>query len=260
MPITSILSFSIPTRTLHLFTLSLFVAAAAFADEECKSRLSYWGYFGPEQWKNLPIPDNECGGERQSPINLPRLTGSRGPVITVEYTAGDATIRNTGHDIEVTPAGNAGGIKIGDKAYTLVKFHFHVPSEHHIVRNDTPAEMHVVHRLNGGTDYAVIGVMLTRGGTYPALEPVFANFPTNVCDKFDKVRIDFTKLLTGKLSYYTYAGSLTTPPCKQNVTWYVLDAPRTIPSSDLAKLCDLGVNARPIQNNSSPITYVSDPQ
>lgn len=257
------LSFSIPTRVLHLFTLLLF-AATAFADEECPSRLSYWGYSGPAQWKDFPIADNQCGGKQQSPINL--VTPQRptpGPLIRVEYVAGEATILNTGHDIEVTPTGDAGKITIGpnrnDPAYKLVKFHFHVPSEHYIDGVKQPAEMHIVHqRVEGGKPFiAVIGVILTSGGSYPALEPVFSNLPKNVCDN-KKVRIDFTKLLPTELreNYYTYAGSLTTPPCTENVTWYVLGTSRKIPESDLRNLGALGANARPIQTNQLQVTYV----
>jgi carbonic anhydrase len=251
---------SLHTRVLHLFTLSLF-AAAAFADDECPSRLSYWGYSGPAQWPSFPIPDNQCGGTKQSPIDLVTQTPTQGPVIHVSYFVGTATIRNTGHDIEVKPASNNNKIKIGDKVFTLVKFHFHVPSEHHIDGAEKPAEMHIVHqRVEGGKIYyAVIGVMLTSGGTYPALEPVFANLPETACAPPKALRINFKALLPENLSvYYTYAGSLTTPPCTENVTWYVLDTTREIEALDLFKLRAFGENARPVQNNQPPlpVTYV----
>lgn len=234
---------------------------AAFAEDECPSPLSYWGYSGPAQWSNFPIPNNQCGGTRQSPIDLPKLTGRPGSVIRVGYVEGDATIRNTGYDIEVKPASDANKIKIVDKVFTLVKFHFHVPSEHHIDGAEKPAEMHIVHQLveEGKTYYAVIGVMLTSGGTYPALAPVFGNLPEKACAPPKTLRINFKELLPENLSvYYTYAGSLTTPPCTENVTWYVLDTTREIPALDLLKLRALGENARPIQNNQPPlpVTYV----
>jgi carbonic anhydrase len=253
-----------PTRVLPLFILSLF-AVTAFAAEECPPRYAYCGYSGPAQWPNIAIENekNECGGERQSPINLVSQRPTPGPTIHVEYVAGDATILNTGHDIEVTPVGDAGKITIGDngKVYTLVKFHFHVPSEHHIDGAEKPAEMHIVHqRVEGGKTYtAVIGVILTKGNEYPALNPVFGNLPKNVCDKINNVRIDFTKLLPKPLgAYYTYGGSLTTPPCTQDVTWYVLGAAQTILQPDWEKLHALGVNARPIRVNQPPlpVTFV----
>ena len=244
-------------RVLPLFLFSLF-AAAAFADEECPPRYSYCGYSGPAQWPNLPIEKNQCGGERQSPINLVAQTRRQGEAITVAYKATNATIQDTGHDIKVTPTQDAGEIAIGGKVYKLLYFHFHVPSEHHIPGVEALAEMHIVHQLKGGTDYAVIGVMLTTGATYPALAPVFENLPTQVCTESARL-VDFAGLLPKTVSgYYTYAGSLTTPPCTESVTWYVIAAPRPILAADLAKLSALGQNARPIQNNPKPldVTYI----
>ena len=249
-------------------TLSLF-AAAAFADvQECPPRYSYCGYSGPEQWKNIVFKDkrNECNGTTQSPINLGTPTPTSGPTIHVEYVgnvAGNATIRNTGHDIEVTPMRGNNKIKVGSRVYTLLQLHFHVPNEHHVPRIDKAvAEMHILHQLDGGTDYAVIGVMLTIGTpTDSALAPVFENLPKEACAPPKPLEINFKKLLPEELTgYYTYVGSLTTPPCtekEKTVTWYVLDAPREIPASDLIKLGALGKNARPIQTNPLTVTYVS---
>jgi carbonic anhydrase len=242
-----------------LFILFVF-AAAAFGDEECPPRYSYCGYSGPAQWPNLPIANNQCGGERQSPINMVPEKPTLGEAINVNYIAGHATIRNTGHDILVTPTDDAGGkITIGRNVYQLLQLHFHVPSEHQLNGTGAPAEMHIVHRLVGGgaDDYAVIGVMLSSGTTYEALEPVFANLPEKVCDtKFDPLWIEFDKLLPKKVSsYYTYAGSLTTPPCTQSVIWYVLGEGRTISVSELRKLGALGENARAIQRKMN-VTFV----
>lgn len=251
-----------PTRVLPLFTLLLF-AAAALAEESCPPPYSYCGYTGPAQWPNIAITgkENECAGTRQSPIDLPNLTLTPGPLIEVKYVSGKATIWNTGHDIEVTPAENKSTLTIGKDVYTLVKFHFHVRSEHRIHGQDQPAEIHFVHsRVEGDkTYYAVIGVLLSAGAEYPGLKAVFAHLPKKVCDKFADVAIDFGELLPAKLgNCYTYAGSLTTPPCSQNVTWYVLAAPRTILDSDLRSLTALGSNARPIQVNqpSLPVAFV----
>jgi carbonic anhydrase len=185
-------------------------------------------------------------------------------VIGVEYTTCNATIRNTGHDIEVTPAcdeNKTNKITIGDNVYKLVQLHFHVPSEHSIPGVAAVAEMHILHQLikGSGDENAVIGVMLTKGNEYPALKPVFANLPETVCAATKLLPIEFDQLLPKtKFGYYTYAGSLTTPPCTPSVIWYVLGAPQTILGSDWEKLRALGANARPIQTNRPPlpVTYV----
>lgn len=251
-------------RVLPLFILFL-LAAPAFADYDgqCPPPFAFCGYSGPAQWRNIKIPgeENQCGGKTQSPIDLPKLTPTSGSLVQVTYVDGKATIRNTGYDIEVTPVLANSKITIDKVDFTLVKFHFHVPSEHHIEGAEKPAEMHVVHTrvVDRITYYAVIGVILGPGPEYPALKPVFANLPKNVCEKSGEVEIDFSKLLPGQLdNYYTYAGSLTTPPCSQTVTWYVLGAPKTILDADLRILGALGSNARPIQVNAPPlpVSYV----
>jgi carbonic anhydrase len=245
-------------RVLPLFILSLFTAVA-FADEECPPRYSYCGYSGPAQWPNLPIAKNECGGAKQSPINLRKLAVKPGPVINVKYTAEDATIENSGHDIRVIPTTkDPGGITIGKEFYRLDNFHFHTPSEHNIRGFAAPAEMHVVHKSVKG-NYAVIGVMVTTGRVQDkALMPVFANLPLKVCAKV-AAKIAFDTLLPKELPiYYTYIGSLTTPPCTEGVNWYVLDEPLEILEEDLPKLGELGPNARPIQKNPKQldVTYI----
>jgi carbonic anhydrase len=253
------------TRVLFLITFLLFAAAAFADDDQCPPPFAFCGYAGPAQWRNIKIAgkENECGGKTQSPIDLPKLTPTPGPLIQVTYVDGKATIRNTGYDIEVVPVQANSKITINKVEYTLVKFHFHVPSEHHIEGAEKPAEMHVVHtRMEGSTTYyAVIGVILGPGAEYAALKPVFANLSkvANVCEKSGEVPIAFSRLLPHQLdNYYTYAGSLTTPPCTQTVTWYVLGAPQTILDSDLRNLGALGSNARPIQFNAPPlpVTYV----
>jgi carbonic anhydrase len=261
------LSFSIPTRVLHLFTLLLF-AAAAFADEECPPRFSYCGYSGPAQWPNIKITGktNECGGLRQSPIRIGTTSPTPGPLIKFEYKACNATIQNTGHDILVTPTGDAGTVKMGDlTVYKLVQFHLHYPSEHIIPGVAAQAELHIVHQPVTSTvnQFAVIAVMLTPGSDYPgtALKQVFANLPVKACTKLE-ARIEFNNLVPASSgSYYTYDGSLTTPPCTQSVSWFILSAGGHIESPDLNKLTALGTNARPIQNNDPPlrVTYVRPP-
>lgn len=240
-------------RVLPLFVLSLFAAAAFAQVEDCPPRYSYCGYSGPKQWPNIPIKDkvNECGGTKQSPIDLPASGPTRGDEIVLKYEAGDATIVNSGHDIRVIPKGDAGGITIKGKYYPLVNFHFHTPSEHHIRGGEERAEIHLVHQT--GEDYAVIGVRLKAGAPYGALVPVFANLPVRACTKVDAT-IKFNELLLDGLgSYYTYAGSLTTPPCSERAIWYVLDVTRTIPILDLEKLTALGDNSRRPQINPQPL-------
>jgi carbonic anhydrase len=51
-----------------------------------------------------------------------------------------------------------------------------------------------------------------------------------------------------KGDYYTYTGSLTTPPCSEGVKWFVLKTPTSISSDEVTRFAKLyPMNARPTQ-------------
>ena len=64
----------------------------------------------------------------------------------------------------------------------------------------------------------------------------------------NSVQIDIARLLPAELGYYTFAGSLTTPPCIENVTWFVLKHPVAISNSEIEQFSKMYQhNARPVQ-------------
>jgi carbonic anhydrase len=55
-------------------------------------------------------------------------------------------------------------------------------------------------------------------------------------------------LLPADRGYYTFAGSLTTPPCTENVTWFVLKHPVTVTTGEIGRFSKLyRHDARPTQ-------------
>jgi carbonic anhydrase len=229
-------------------------AVLAADDSQCPPRYAYCGYAAPSQWANLPIEKNECGGDRQSPVNISTWTTQRGgPEITVRYSNTTFTIANTGHDIMVTPATGGNSITISGKTYDLVQFHFHTPSEHHVHGTSFPVELHLVHQLRGGSELAVIGVLIPVDRANAVLSPIFARLPAKVCSSGGALPLSLSSLLPKTIdSYYTYSGSLTTPPCSQIVTWYVANGTGiTMTREQLVKLRALGDNARPVQTLGS---------
>jgi carbonic anhydrase len=61
-------------------------------------------------------------------------------------------------------------------------------------------------------------------------------------------KINAADLLPPNTAYCTYAGSLTTPPCSEGVTWFVLKTPMDVSPEQIHTFADIYLdNARPIQ-------------
>ncbi|OQY51822.1 MAG: hypothetical protein B6247_18380 [Candidatus Parabeggiatoa sp. nov. 2] len=152
--------------------------------------------------------------------------------------------------ITVVTADKAGSLKIGDNAYQLLQFHFHTPSEEAIHGKRTDMVIHLVHQNSQG-ELAVVALLLKTGDTTnPFIETLWNVMPkTPGKPEQHDVQIDINRLLpTGKNHYYTFAGSLTTPPCSEGVKWLVLKQMGTISPKQLAQYHEVYTeNARPLQ-------------
>jgi carbonic anhydrase len=74
----------------------------------------------------------------------------------------------------------------------------------------------------------------------------------------EKVSIDAARLLPKNHAYYTFAGSLTTPPCSEGVTWFVLVSPMQVSEAQVARFGKIySANARPVQPLNGRIVKVS---
>ncbi|MEY4431675.1 MAG: hypothetical protein RLZZ533_1611, partial [Cyanobacteriota bacterium] len=66
-------------------------------------------------------------------------------------------------------------------------------------------------------------------------------------------------LLPASLQYYSYAGSLTTPPCTEGVRFYILKQPVPMSAAQLAAFRALfPMNARPLQPLNGRVIKSSD--
>jgi carbonic anhydrase len=93
-------------------------------------------------------------------------------------------------------------------------------------------------------------VLLEVGTANKAMQSVWDNLPKgkNSVQVVDNVSVDASDLLPANHGYYTFTGSLTTPPCSEGVTWFVLKTPTTISTSELEVFSKrYPLNARPVQ-------------
>ncbi len=147
-------------------------------------------------------------------------------------------------------------LTVGGHTYALKQFHFHHPSEEHVDGKVYPLEAHLVHSDADGHT-AVIAVLFDLGAANPLLDTMWKNIPAEKEKEADisSISINVADLLPADRGYFTYMGSLTTPPCTEGVTWYVLKAHATISKEQLEAFVKLyPLNARPIQpTNGRPI-------
>ncbi|KAI9593943.1 alpha carbonic anhydrase [Syncephalis fuscata] len=195
---------------------------------------SYEGSRGPAKWGELSADYSKCGnGKHQSPINLvtpdaERLTRSqRAPPSFTWKRLEKISIVNNGHTIQMDLDAQASVdnyLTYNNVKYALQNIHFHAPSEHRISGAYYEAEAHFVHKAANG-QLLVVGTFLqvsTHNNNLVA--PIIQNIPKNKGDKKTVPSLDLPGILktTDNLdTYWTYSGSLTTPPCSENVFWFV---------------------------------------
>lgn len=223
----------------------LICAAAARADG------AHWGYtgqVGPEHWADLDRKNFVCSaGTQQSPIDITDAVKADIPRISVDWHKGPCKLVNNGHTIQInTPGGST--LTRGDRTFELIQFHFHTPSEHRIAGKSFPMEAHFVHKDTKSDSFGVLGVFLRPGATNASFASLAAVFPARPGASM-AADIDPSGLLPASLSYWTYEGSLTTPPCTESVEWMLAKEPVEVDAADIARFVSLYPhNARPIRS------------
>ncbi|XP_003745746.1 carbonic anhydrase [Galendromus occidentalis] len=210
-----------------------------------------WGYSecnGPKHWgKDFPL----ALGHRQSPVNIVSSQAVRDPMLLSkplkyqyeDVAATQLTNGGFGWRVDVnSPSHNLEGGPLNHR-YKLVQFHAHwgpsccSGSEHTIDGTCTAGELHLVHynidlydepakAMSGENGLAVVGILLKEGDEHPEFE--------KICSLIDKIKHKGSSVTdVGPFNlrafyphqpgnYFTYEGSLTTPPCYESVTWILM--------------------------------------
>lgn len=210
---------------------------------------SYSGAEGPKNWGSIKSDYATCKlGHQQSPIDIRDVKRESLPAIQFDYKSAPLKVINNGHTIQVNIAPGS-FITINNKRYELKQFHFHHPSEEHV--NGKPYDMvaHLVHVDSDGK-LAVVAVLLKKGSANSLVQRIWENLPKTEGQEeaASGVEINPSALLPANTGYYTFPGSLTTPPCSEEVTWFVLKMPSELSAGEIAAFAKIYPhNARPIQ-------------
>lgn len=214
----------------------------------------HWTYDGKNdglaQWAKLKADWKVCAeGQRQSPIDIRAAIPADLEAIKIDYQPLPLAIIDNGHTIQVNAAGS-GRISVGGETYELLQFHFHHPGEEKFNGKSFDMVAHLVHKSASGK-LAVIAVPL-QGGKKESklLRTLWSNLPLEqekLITPAD-VTIDPNDLLPKTRSYYTYLGSLTTPPCTEGVLWLIFNTPVHVSHEQVASFARIyKMNARPTQ-------------
>jgi carbonic anhydrase len=212
---------------------------------------AHWTYEssqGPEYWGDLDPVYVTCKiGRRQSPIDIVETAANLGlgPLI-IKYRKGAGRVVNNGHTLQVEcQKGNM--LRYEGRLYELAQFHFHSPSEHLVGGRPFDMEAHLVHR-DAEERLAVIGVFMQEGMEHPLLTELWRAAPDAEGAARSVANIDPGELIPVDGHFYAYSGSLTTPPCTEDVQWIVMKTPLAVSPEQIEQFVALiGHNARPVQ-------------
>lgn len=256
------------TRAYAAGAFVLVLSTVAGAEPEAK-----WSYKDPKTWDKY---ENCKTGNRQSPINLKmaaplatqrgirfdsdrRGTANNPKDLRFKDSKIDVKFNNTGNNLEIEELkikGKEGIAKtflyLGYEGYFFANVHFHSPAEHFDPAT-ADMEMHIVN--TSGKKRAVLAVGLRKGGgDNPALAPFFSNVGSDIAPA--GLTMDLITLIPAEKSitarnfldslrpYYSYEGSLTTPDCEQNVSWYLFEDTLAISEAQIAAFKKRFANTR----------------
>lgn len=233
---------------------SIFLALLMLATISCKNKTenktaetdnehwTYGGEAGPEHWSEIE-KQSDCGGMSQSPINILDIEVIESTTLTpidIQYSSNVKIhdVTNNGHSIQYNFE-KGDYIILDNEKYELKQVHFHEASEHTIDGIRYPLEMHMVHTNRNGK-IAVLAVLAKEGQSSEPFTFLEAYLPVEEGQtKPVNASFDLNLNFPDNKSYYTYNGSLTTPPCTENVKWFIFKTPITVSYDQVKQLQEL---------------------
>ncbi|KAF4554696.1 Hypothetical protein D9617_4g004510 [Elsinoe fawcettii] len=226
-----------------------------------------WNFLQPLNWGILSPDYDLCmTGTQQTPINLrtgegfakthkPNFNnvkgtfdgqlsnwGGYGPAFTLDAF--------TNKEYTKLPS-----ITFDDETVYIAQWHTHAPAEHTVNGEYTRAEMHFVTVTSAGSYRAVFGMRVDVNTTGNTKSNFFAQLPSfpdrNATSTNTPLKMDLLRAINEvgfANSYWTYQGSLTTPPCSEGLRWFLASNVLRVNNAQMRALLRSGsFSSRPIQ-------------
>ncbi|CAE8647289.1 unnamed protein product, partial [Polarella glacialis] len=217
-----------------------------------------WTYEVPQCWhEDFPM----CAGRAQSPINI-NTQGSfaaEGSVrfeVELQYRASlGRSVQRTSRGFQVAGV-DLGSLGIGGARYDVLDFHVQCPSEHAVDGKKLACEMQVVHQKDGSTgfdDLLVLSILFEIGAENAFLKQIdagrlsFMGQLAGIPGAVD-LQAELGALISSS-DFFRYDGSLTSPPCSETVSWYILSKRLTLSQDQVQAVTGPSPDAyhRPLQ-------------
>jgi carbonic anhydrase len=218
---------------------------------------SYSGDKGPEHWAELAPDFGICArGQFQSPIDIRGANPLPYVPLAFHYSSQALEAVNDGRGVYLLSKPGS-ELRIRGEPYALAEIHFHVPGEHRVEGAGAAAEIQLVHRDGEGRQIVVVVPVRPgdRGNT--TLARIVERLPLLPGERvfYRQVGINPLFVLPTDRSYFSYTGSLATPPCSEPVAWILLAQSVELRPDLMGRLARAtGQNARPIQPlNGRPV-------
>lgn len=221
-----------------------------------------WKYESSERWADLDSQYAACGGKAQSPIDITGAQKAALPALEFDYRAGPVNyVINNGATIRVNyyAPGSGDYLNFGEKRYELTQFHFHHPSEETIDGKPYDMVVHLMHQASDG-EVAGVAILVKIGKANPTIAKLWSNMPSSEGQQeVPDLELNPAAFLPGHLSYYTYEGSQTAPPCTEGVRWFILKTPIEMSSKQVKTFAKLfRHDVRPVQPLNGRVVQESD--
>jgi carbonic anhydrase len=232
----------------------LALGLATLAAAQAAAQTTPWDYEGKRgelNWGKLDPAYRACSkGHEQSPIDIrgAHLNKALQP-IEFHYIAGPVTLVNDGHTI-VANVRPGSYIVVAGVRYELVEFDFHHPGEEPVRGKLSDMSVHLMHRSADGK-LAILAVRLMEdmGSPNAVLAALWPHLPrTSGATETVAEMVNAGGLLPADRGYWTYMGSLTTPPCTEGMRWFVFEQDLSLSRNQLRVFAALfRVNSRDLQ-------------